>query len=614
MCARIIQFVLLVCAALIIQLFLTSCANTPANPSAALEMSSLEREKTSIKDSKLDQAKVNIISLIQQGKYEQAQVQTQELTDDFSGHPDLPQTFYQIARKYEEVKKYDKAIELYQYNIGHFPDALHTMWSQVEIIKYYLDVSNNQAADTSCDKLLAIFSKQPTLPKEIFQLARQYNKVGKPDKALVLDQYNTQNFPTDVFGMWSQVNCLVQQKDYIAADAAVDKILAAFPEAQATQEGVYWLTDVYRKAKRHDKAVLLYKYYIEHWPDDEKEIYIHKGLALSYIDLGDEKNAQAEISNLLAEDPNQERISKALYDVGLYCYRLGMKDKAAELHHHNVQHCSKDDKHTMWSQVALIKSYIRDSNDRSVAEAVINKLITDFAQQPTLSIEISHIGDTYAQVGAYDEASQLYQYVFNHWTNSTQILWAKAGMIKLDISHGNEDAMQKTIDSLIVNYKNSSDLPEAIWSIGEQYWAQALSELGKAGHGKDLNENTSEYFKKALAVWERIIRELPPSIITAQAYHMSAECYRYLGQEEKAIEYYQKVVDNWPEYQYAWHTQFLIALLFDELEDSGRISQKEAAIQITRACERLLSDYPDCRAVNAARDLLVRWSSTEIEE
>jgi tetratricopeptide (TPR) repeat protein len=157
-------------------------------------------------------------------------------------------------------------------------------------------------------------------------------------------------------------------------------------------------------------------------------------------------------------------------------------------------------------------------------------------------------------------------------------------------------------------------MPNGVFSIGEQYWEQAFSERRQAGRGQNLNDKSIEYFTKALAVWERIIRALPSSVATMEAYFLSAECYYRLGQYEKAIEYYQKVVDNWPYYEYAWHAQFLIARCLEELENSGRISKEEAAIQIIHACERLFSDYPDCRAVEAARDLLVRWSSTEIEE
>jgi len=52
---------------------------------------------------------------------------------------------------------------------------------------------------------------------------------------------------------------------------------------------------------------------------------------------------------------------------------------------------------------------------------------------------------------------------------------------------------------------------------------------------------------KAQEIWERIITELPVSQPdTARAYYYSAACYRKMSQYDKAIAYYEYVVDNWP--------------------------------------------------------------------
>ncbi|KPL21578.1 MAG: hypothetical protein AMJ75_09695, partial [Phycisphaerae bacterium SM1_79] len=111
-----------------------------------------------------------------------------------------------------------------------------------------------------------------------------------------------------------------------------------------------------------------------------------------------------------------------------------------------------------------------------------------------------------------------------------------------------------------------------------------------------------------IAVWQRIITDLPPSFFTPQAYHFSAVCYRRMGKYEKAIELYQVVVDNWPNFQYAWVAHFRIAECYEKLESLGRIPTEDAAVQIRHACQQILTNYPDCMGVGAARNLLKRWS------
>jgi tetratricopeptide (TPR) repeat protein len=134
--------------------------------------------------------------------------------------------------------------------------------------------------------------------------------------------------------------------------------------------------------------------------------------------------------------------------------------------------------------------------------------------------------------------------------------------------------------------------------IGEEYYKKAF---------QCENERTTEAkdsFQKAIAVWKRIIEELPKSTITPQAYNFSAVCYRRLGRGEKAIEYYQKIVDNWPDYEYAWNAQFLIGYCYRQLKYAGAIDESEADAHTKAAYEMVLQRYPGCPAANAARNWL----------
>jgi outer membrane protein assembly factor BamD (BamD/ComL family) len=85
---------------------------------------------------------------------------------------------------------------------------------------------------------------------------------------------------------------------------------------------------------------------------------------------------------------------------------------------------------------------------------------------------------------------------------------------------------------------------------------------------------------------------------------LSGICYRRIGQHKQAIEYYQHVVDNWPDYRYAWSAQERIAFTYEYLRDNGIIPQPEADILIKAAFEAVIEKYPNCPAVPAARSIL----------
>ena len=255
----------------------------------------------------------------------------------------------------------------------------------------------------------------------------------------------------------------------------------------------------------------------------------------------------------------------------------------------------------MWSQSEIVDFHIRDGND-TAADAAYDKLIEVFSGQPTIPKEIHQIADVYSRAERYDKGSQLYQYVIDNWPKTSHELWAKAGMARLKINTGDDQAAKVILDELIVDFNGYPELPQEIFIIGEQYYNKAFWH-----ENKGQKDEAKDYFRKTITVWERIITELPESSITPQAYYIAGRCYESLGEYEQAIYYFEIVVDNWPDYERAWNAQFMIARGFDKLASSGQIEKSDASAQIYGACEKLFTNYPDCMAIKAAENLLEYW-------
>ena len=109
-----------------------------------------------------------------------------KLLTKFSGQPTLPERICEVAKKLDGAKKTEKALQLHQHNVDYFPTDKYAMWSQVEIVESYIRNANDAAADEACDKLLSLFSKQESLPKEVYLVAEVYNKAKRSDKAMEL--------------------------------------------------------------------------------------------------------------------------------------------------------------------------------------------------------------------------------------------------------------------------------------------------------------------------------------------------------------------------------------------------------------------------------------------
>jgi len=229
----------------------------------------------------------------------------------------------------------------------------------------------------------------------------------------------------------------------------------------------------------------------------------------------------------------------------------------------------------------------------------VKKLLSEFSGNRYKPRAIHNTAWEYRKAGRYDKADQLSQYVVDNQSGNEDMMWVKTGIARLNIALGNDAAVEKTIDILIADFNDHPELSTAIFILGEEYYNKAFNTKGDPN---SPDAKPEEYYRKALAVWERIVAELPQSesTDTAHAYYFSAVCYRNLGNYEKAVEYFQKVVTDWPNYQYAWSAQCLIGECYEKLRDSGKIPKSEAEPEIEKAYYAVIEKYPDCSLVGHA--------------
>jgi tetratricopeptide (TPR) repeat protein len=246
------------------------------------------------------------------------------------------------------------------------------------------------------------------------------------------------------------------------------------------------------------------------------------------------------------------------------------------------------------------------TSDDPNAEAAVKKLLSEFSGNRYKPRAIHDTAWEYRKLGNYGRADELDQYVIDHWPADMQVMWAKMDMAKTDIGLGNDAAVQEAINNLIVDFNECPELPTAIFMLGEEYYNKAFNTKGDPN---SPDAKPEEYYRKALAIWERIIQKLPPSPTTPQAYWCSAVVYsQELGEYQKGIEYYQHVVDTWPDYEYAWSAQFLIGRYYQRLRDTGGMPESEANSQFEHAYQAVLDNYPDSEAATQAALELGRWN------
>ena len=70
------------------------------------------------------------------------------------------------------------------------------------------------------------------------------------------------------------------------------------------------------------------------------------------------------------------------------------------------------------------------------------------------------------------------------------------------------------------------------------------------------------------------------------------------------MEYYQKLVNEHPDYRYGWYALYMVGRNLDTLLKTRDVSEEEAVPQITIVYTQLIDKYPTCPAVDAVQSWL----------
>jgi tetratricopeptide (TPR) repeat protein len=388
------------------------------------------------------------------------------------------------------------------------------------------------------------------------------------------------------------------------AQQALDKLAGEFSSDPGLAGALLSIAEIYRKSKKYEEAKSIYETVVTDYPGTERALKAQKKLAIIYIDVDDDPNAQQAIDKLAQDFSGDPNLADALYEIAKrFEWVRGKYEQAEPIYQQIVQNFP--DSAYAKEKLDLSRTniiYLIESGNYTLAAGALNKLLSEFYEHPDLAWTLDGIAGRYEQAKRYDEARSIYQKIVTDHNETDYALTAQKKLAILEINAGDDAAAQAALDILIADFNDNPALPEAVFAVGEQYYNWAFHCENQSRDAK-----AKENFQKTIEVWERIITELPPSGTTAEAYYFSAVCYRHLNQHEQAIEHYQKVVGDWPDYERAWNAQFMIARSLDKLARSGAIPIADAAPIIRQACEKVIINYPESKAVKPATNLMKRW-------
>ncbi len=509
---------------------------------ASKSSSDISAEPEQTEQVELEQAKPDISSLIKEGNYADAEKWLHRLIADFSGSVEEVKVIHDIAQQYQESNKLEKAIELSEYLIANGPRTNHSVWLQMRLAVCNIVLENDEEAQEAISTLSSEYSQDPNLPMTLYILAEQYR--------------------------------------------------------------VSW---------RYEEARDLYQLIIRKHPDSEYAAKARFGLLASIVltMIGQESYSLAEMKTeeFAAEFSSHPDLPAMLLDIAQRFVWSREYERAKRIYELIMQRFP-DSSYAQQAQSGLTKmtqisdvifNLIKTGSNEQV-QASLDELADAFADNYDLPLIFKHFGLKYEELGKFKEAKKVYQQITWRFPDTTVADYAKLDVHRMDILSfmkiEHESDAQAMFDSMLADFEGHPHLASSVILTAEGYYLIA-DELASTG----ASAQSREYTEKAIETAKLITERFPGSHEVPNACCFIGQCYNKLGDYGKSAEFYQKVAEDYPDYELAWRAQFMVGRNYENLKGLGVISASQADSQVKAAYEKLLDKYPDCEAAQIA----IRW-------
>ena len=563
---------------------------------------------------RLEISKIDIFAKIEAGNLESAGSDIEQIIVGNSDNPYFSKALYDIAVRYTKRYYFDRADVLYKRLINLCLSDSFTDKAKFEQIKN--DVfSKFMTGDTTVvnDLLKNAADNYPNhehLPGVLYFAADKYEENYGYAKAKAIYNQILQINPDSSCGRKSAIDLIkldiyekISDGNFTSAQDLTEKLIVEHPEHPYLPEVLYTIADYYTKCSNYERARNLYSRLMTLYPEDGYSSRARVELALldirSKMAIGTFDPAQGEIEQLISKREKDFLLARRCYELGDYC-----------LHGHNYE-AAIPVLEMVWRQfpefhyycgrakiccdTAKVCEEIKAGNLTN-AQATIAKLKQNYAGYYYLPGQLYYIARAYSGYSYQDQSRALCDEVINmgegkYATHSNMYKYCLYIHSRLE---ANDLAGAKQLFSQFrTKYANSLYLEEGILDLAGEFYRKGLRTEG---------DSSRDYLREVIAICQT---EKPTEAdFKIQSFTMLGQSYFRLGDFAKSAYYCQKLVDEYPDSRFVWHAQFMVGYAYENMQQTGAMSEQEAAGRIRTAYQNLLEKYPNCKSAKMAQKWL----------
>jgi tetratricopeptide (TPR) repeat protein len=294
-------------------------------------------------------AQDKILSLIDAGDYKSAESAVDKMAGDFADNPQLPESIWEAAKRYDRVEAYDYSKKRCEQMIEKFPNNDHSNLAALLLARFkvyeLIDSGKYEDANTAVNKLIEDFKGNRQLPRRLYEIAYQYEKRGKRTYAMHLRGQMAEGWPNDEYGIRAafqhkmETYTTLDDNKIAEMQTAIDKLVAdsnnhpqlarRLPQIMQNIAEMNYAKVADSNAQQQSVNKLLYlssellKKYAVGKTTDSGAYYL---LGLYYNKLGEYTKAADAFKNAYQIDPKFKYADYCLFAQG-YCYEKLMNNK-----------------------------------------------------------------------------------------------------------------------------------------------------------------------------------------------------------------------------------------------------------------------------------------------
>lgn len=440
--------------------------------------------------------------------------------------------------------------------------------------------------------------------------AKEYEQAEAIYKALINDYPDTEY---DFLARKNLVVIYIKLGRYSEAEEVLDSLVEDFSENTSLPRWLYRIAKKYTREGKYEKAKSIFELIKQQYPDSSKiegsQDHIRELEVLFLVQSSNYTEAQQALNKLVEDYSGHRSLPGMLYDIATEYQASGRYDEAKNIYGDIITDYPQTD-NAKDAKESLVSLYVSLEADGQL-EGSLDRLTADYSGHSGLPAMLYIIAERCKRQERYEEAKSIYRTIARDHSGTESAFKANKELALIYITSGEELKADAVLDSLLSDFSGHPLLPAAVTRVAEQYYIEAFRM-----EGEGLISQAKGYFQKAVSIWQMVIDELPEPNTMPKACCWAGDCYHTLGVYEKSGEYFQKskdcfqkVTEDYSDYEYAWHALFMVGRNYVKLQELGAVSESEAGPKIKAIYEQLIEVYPTCPAARYAQDWLNAYNS-----